>query len=58
MKKICFFTGFTQKEEALIKKFSNSKNFKTQLIVSGSHLSKRYRGSYIDNYRTLMSHLF
>ena len=51
MKKICFFTGSRSEyhlSKNLIKKFSNSKNFKTQLIVSGSHLSKRFGNTIAD----------
>ena len=51
MKKICFFTGSRSEyhlSKNLIKKFLNSKNFKTQLIVSGSHLSKRFGNTISD----------
>ena len=51
MKKICFFTGSRSEYhlfKKLIKKFLNSKNFKTQLIVSGSHLSKRFGNTISD----------
>ena len=51
MKKICFFTGSRSEyhlSKNLIKKFSNSKYFKTKLIVSGSHLSKRFGNTISD----------
>ena len=51
MRKICFFTGSRSEyhlSKNLIKKFLNSKNFKTQLIVSGSHLSKRFGNTISD----------
>ncbi len=51
MKKICFFTGSRSEyhlSKNLIKKFSHSKNFTTQLIVSGSHLSKRFGNTVSD----------
>ena len=51
MKKICFFTGSRSEyhlSKNLIKKFSSSKSFETQLIVSGSHLSKRFGNTISD----------
>ena len=51
MKKICFFTGSRSEyhlSKNLIKQFLKSKNFNTKLIVSGSHLSKKFGNTISD----------
>jgi GDP/UDP-N,N'-diacetylbacillosamine 2-epimerase (hydrolysing) len=51
MKKICFFTGSRSEyhlSKNLIKIFLNSNEFDTKLIVSGSHLSKRFGNTISD----------
>jgi len=51
MKKICFFTGSRSEyhlSKNLIKKFLDSKEFDTKLIVSGSHLSKKFGNTISD----------
>ena len=51
MKKICFFTGSRSEyhlSKNLIQKFSKYKNFNTKLIVSGSHLSRKFGNTISD----------